>query len=124
MNCNLHPRGPLVKEYLKHLSAKENSRRKANFHDRGVGTLADGYLSSEELSTISNEFLNSSASIGLRDRCDFLLAHYAMVRGENIRNLELADLLTMELPNEGPDTYTALVLMMLQGEDIMICLVP
>ena len=124
MNCNLHPRGPLVKEYLKHLSAQENNRRKANFHDRGVGTFADGYLSSEELATISNEFLNSSASIGLRDRCAFLLAHYAMVRGENIRNLELADLLTMELPNEGPDTCTALVLMMLQGEDTMHCLVP
>ena len=48
----------------------------------------------------------------------FLLAHYAMVRGEDIRNLELADLLAAELPNEGPDTCIALVLMMHQGSNL------
>jgi hypothetical protein len=110
-----------VKEYLRNLSAQENNRRRANFHDRGIGTFADGYLSAEELSTISNEFLKSSVSVGIRDRCAFLLAHYAMIRGENIRNLEFADLLTVHLPNEGPDTCIALVLMMLQGIFGKIC---
>src|SRR5690242_11851914 len=110
MNCNLHPRGPLVKEYLRNLSAQENNRRRANFHDRGIGTFADGYLSSEELSTISNEFLSSSVSIGFRDRCAFLLAHYAIIRGENIRNLEFADLLIVQLPNEGPEHLHSLSL--------------
>ena len=91
MNSNSHPRGPLLKEYLKNLSCQENSRRRANFHDRGVGTFADGYMSTEELAMISNEFFNNSASVGIRDRCAFLLAHFAMVRGENIRHLEFAD---------------------------------
>jgi len=115
MNSNLHPRGPLIKEYLRNISLQENTRRRSNFHDRGIGTFADGYLSSEELATISNEFFKSGVFVGLRDRCAFLLAHYAMVRGENIRNLEFADLLTVDLPNEGPDACIALVLMMLQG---------
>jgi hypothetical protein len=115
MNSNANPRGPLIKEYLRTLAAQENNRKRANYHDRGIGTFADGYLSLKELAKISNEFLNSAVSVGIRDRCAFLLAHYAMIKGENIRNLELADLLTVELPNEGPDPCIAVVLMMLQG---------
>jgi hypothetical protein len=116
MYSNPNPRGALVKEYIKSLACQENRLRRANFHDRGIGTFADGYLSLEELSTISNEFFKNGFSVGIRDRCSFLLAHYAMIRGENIRNLEFADLLSVELPNEGTDCCIALVLMMLQGK--------
>jgi hypothetical protein len=115
MNSNPNPRGALIKEYIKSLSSQENNRRRANYHDRGIGTFADGYLNLTELSLISNDFFNNGCAVGIRDRCAFLLAHYAMIRGENIRNLEFADLLCVDMPNEGPDPCTALVLMMLQG---------
>jgi len=115
MNSNPNPHGALVKEYIRSLSSQENIRRRSNYHDRGIGTFADGYLNLEELSMICNEFFNSGISVGIRDRAAFLLAHYAMIRGENIRSLEFADLLCVDLPNEGPSCCTALVLMMLQG---------
>ena len=122
MNSNPNPRGDLVKEYIRSPSSQENNRKRANFHDRGIGTFADGYLNLEELSKISNEFFKSGCSVGIRDRCVFLLAHYAIIRGENIRNLEFADLLSVTLPNEGPDPCIALVLMMLQGRFSNSCL--
>ena len=31
-----------------------------------------------------------------------LICHYGILRGEIVRSLELADLFTAELPNEGP----------------------
>ena len=101
MNLNPNPGGDLVKEYIRSLSSQENNRKRANFHDRGIRTFTDGYLNLEELSKISNEFFKSQCTVGIRDRCAFLLAHYAMFRGENIRNLEFADLLSVTLPNEG-----------------------
>ena len=121
MNSNPNPRGDLVKEYIRSLSSQENNRKRANFHDRGIGTFADGYLNLEKLSKISNELFKSGCTVGIQDRCA-CPAYYAMIRVENIRNLEFADLLSVTLPNEGPDPCIALVLMMLQGRFSNSCL--
>lgn len=43
INSNPHPRNQHVKDLLRIVQRDTHSRRKANYEDRGVGSLIDGY---------------------------------------------------------------------------------
>jgi hypothetical protein len=97
------------------LKTDEFEVQRRNFTDRALGSIADGYSSHQEFTRIANEFLNSRKNIALRDRLSFLLCHYGLMRGQDVRGLELADLMPLELGNEGPSQCIALVMMLFQG---------
>lgn len=52
----------------------------------------------------------------LRDRVDVLFGHALMARGETTRKLQLPDLFSMELNNEGPSKCVAALAIMDQGK--------
>ena len=118
VNNHPSPRGPLVKEFIKHVKTKEFERCRAEFVNRGIGSHADGYTNEKEFIKLANAFLNSSNSAphNIRDRAMFLLAHYGVMRGQNARFLEFADLQLVELTNIRPSKCMALNLVLKNGK--------
>ena len=53
--------------------------------------------------------LERNSPAGLRDRCLDRLSYYGLLRGANARTLELPDLHSVQLKNEGFPPCTALV---------------
>jgi hypothetical protein len=104
-----------VKEYLRYLKKKQFRIQRENFADRAANSIADGYSSHTEFMQLANAFYSSTPRSGFRDRLSFLLCHFGLMRGQDVRGLELADLIVLDLPNEGPSPCTALVMMLFQG---------
>ena len=106
-------RGEFLKVTLKAEALKANSKRLADYTDRGIGTLLDGY-SRDEFRRIVDAFWTNQLSprpfINLRALADFLIRHYTLLRGDNTRIMDLPDLITIELQKEGPTPCHLLVL--------------
>jgi hypothetical protein len=118
MNNNHSPRGPLVKKYLDFIKKSEYQKSRNEFKDRGVGTLADGYTTLDEFSRLASSFFDESyqMDVGLRFRAMFLLSHYGLMRGQNARDLEFADLQLHEMLNSGPQKAYALYAVLSNGK--------
>ncbi|KAE8213455.1 hypothetical protein CF319_g9169 [Tilletia indica] len=101
VNSFPHPRAGPVSVLLKTRKLEERERKKREYVDRGIGTALDGYTL-QQLGEISNHFIQRNSEIGFRDRLAFLISHFALLRGENARNLELADLHHLSMSGEGP----------------------
>ncbi|EGZ10648.1 hypothetical protein PHYSODRAFT_337428 [Phytophthora sojae] len=98
MNTNDHPRMYKVKQLLSTVQAETTSTRKKNYTDRGVGSLLDGYQSEAQFTQICDTFFVLDDLMG---RAAYLVSHFVLLRGENIRDLELADMFSQELDKEG-----------------------
>ena len=101
MNSNPPPRGRSVKALLKTQKIDNVNKKRSEHAVRGTATYLDGYSTRDQLVSLSNYFLHRNCEEGLRDRLAFLLAHYGLLRGDNARRLELADLHTVVSENEG-----------------------
>lgn len=112
-NSNEHPRSAQVKQLIKNVQAAATETRKKNYQDRGIGSLLDGYHSAGQFREICDAFLTLD---DLRGRAAFLVSHYGLLRGENVRDLELADMFSQLLDNEGFQQCTALVLLIQHGK--------
>ncbi|KAE8181731.1 hypothetical protein CF336_g8816, partial [Tilletia laevis] len=115
VNSAAHPRPGPVRMMLGTRTLEERDRKKREYVDRGIGTALDGY-SQTQFGDVSNYFLLRNSEIGLRDRLAFLISHYALLRGDNARKLELADLHHLELEGEGPSSCFAVVLLLANGK--------
>ncbi|GAA5976970.1 hypothetical protein JCM10908_005696 [Rhodotorula pacifica] len=81
-----------------------------------MGTLVNGYHDTGTLTRLLDSFLDRRSVPALRDRLAFCLAHYGLMRGDNVRKLELADLFSIQLEQEGPNGATAVVLLLNHGK--------
>ena len=66
----------------------------------------------DDLIKISTYYLDINKPLAIRNRLMFLLPHF----GENVRALQLADLFSIKLDNEGYSTCSAVVAVMSQGK--------
>ncbi|KAE8225065.1 hypothetical protein CF319_g2131 [Tilletia indica] len=115
VNSAPHPRPGPVRMLLSTRKLEERDRRKREYVDRGIGTALDGYTLAQ-FGQVSNYFIQRNSEVGLRDRLAFLISHFALLRGENARNLELADLHHLQLEGEGPSSCFAVVLLLANGK--------
>ena len=118
-NLYPHPRGPLIRAFLHDLRITRASLRRSTFEDRAIRGLQDGYTP-EESRRISTALLaghGSTEERSLRTRLDLLLLHAMMLRSESTRMVELADLVSIRLDNEGQDCI-AVVMMVTTGKTI------
>jgi len=113
MNSHPHPRDASVKQLMRNVQKDTTDTRRKNYVDRGIGSLLDGYQSTEQFTAISMQFMTLNDT---RGRACFLLSHYGLLRGENIRDLELADMLSQVLDGEGFSESIALVLLIQHGK--------
>lgn len=113
INANEHPRSAHVKQLIKNVQAQATETKKKNYQDHGVGSLLDGYYSEAQFRQICDSFFDVN---DIRGRASFLISHFGLLRGENARDLELADMFSQRLDNEGFQPCTALVLLIQHGK--------
>ena len=121
-NTNQHPRGGILKDLVRQTKESQHARDREAFVDRGAGGINAGY-SDEEFLLLQRHLLKSSCedahtySHFLRTRLDVLMGHFYVLRGENRREGELADLALLSYPpTEGPTPCRAVVFTISKGK--------
>ena len=104
--------------WLKAEKAKRADRDRAMLKDRGEGTILDGYnvQQMERLSPHIWQQEGENVALAFRTLVDFLLGHFLMQRSEIRLALQLPDLVTYELHNEGPTPCFPVIAIMRQGK--------
>ncbi|OWZ24841.1 hypothetical protein PHMEG_00022 [Phytophthora megakarya] len=115
-NTHPHPRNNLIKALLSSLKCEKHENNKREYVDRGVGSLLDGYCTTEDLVAISRYYMNLNTGSDLRNRMSHSLCHSCLFRGESAHNLELSDLFSVMLEHEGFTDCRALVMIVEQGK--------
>ncbi|KAJ6437110.1 High-osmolarity-induced transcription protein 1 [Purpureocillium lavendulum] len=113
-----NPRGAAVRGFLEQRGRQRGKHDRASFKDRGTDGIQAGY-SPEEWLRIQHLLLSGAAYTpqNLRTRVDLLLGHYYLLRGENRRKMELADLSLLDYPpSEGPTPCGCLVSLLRDGK--------
>ncbi|OWZ01332.1 hypothetical protein PHMEG_00027305 [Phytophthora megakarya] len=118
VNGHPTPRDDAVRALIKMVEFDDESRKRKNFADRGSDTLLDGYTTNDQIQNISTYFwaMRRDHGTNLRNLLAFLLSHYALMRGESARKMELADLHSIRLENEGYSPCRAVVMIKRQGK--------
>lgn len=108
-NSHPHPRGLALKSWKRAKAFHQRELRRRLKVDRGIGGINDGYTR-EEMVKVADYFFQNGAEHDLRERMAFLFHHMLLLRGEDTRALEFADIFTLNFDNEGPTECPALVL--------------
>jgi hypothetical protein len=116
VNNHPHPRDSDIKAMLETLRINSYKHKRNQNIDRGIGTMLDGYVSLEQFKGISKHFFNKNGGVDVRNRAMFLVSHFGLMRGDNIRKLELADMFSINFENEGVTPCLALVLVLSHGK--------
>jgi hypothetical protein len=121
-NTLRHPRGGVLRDIVRQTKEAQDSRDREAFVDRGVGGINAGY-SDEEFLSLHRHLLKSACQHShtyphfLRTRLDVLMGHFYVLRGENRREGELADLALLTYPpTEGPTPCQAVVFTISKGK--------
>ena len=102
MNHNEHPGlFPAVKLLMDGYKRGSEKRNKENYTDRGHGTILEGFLTLDDLQKMSTYFFEVNKHVAMRNHLMFLLPHFSLCRGENVRSVQLADLFSLKLDDEG-----------------------
>jgi hypothetical protein len=114
-----NPRGIAVRGFLEQRGRQRSRLDRETFQDRGIDGIQAGY-SSEEWLRIQDILLSGATNTpqqNLRTRVDLLFGHYYLLRGENRRKMELADLSLLDYPpSEGPSLCGCLVSLLQDGK--------
>ncbi len=113
-----NPRGAAVRGFLEQRGRQRGKHDRASFKDRGSDGIQAGY-SPDEWLRIQDLLLSGVAHMpqSLRTRVDLLFGHYYLLRGENRRKMELADLSLLDYPpSEGPTPCGCLVSLLQDGK--------
>jgi hypothetical protein len=121
-NTLRHPRGGILRDIVKQTKEAQNTRDREAFVDRGVGGINAGY-SDQEFLALQQHLLRSACQHSptyphfFRTRLDILMGHFYVLRGENRREGELADLALLTYPpTEGPTPCHAIVFTISKGK--------
>ncbi|KAH7460994.1 hypothetical protein FOMA001_g19368 [Fusarium oxysporum f. sp. matthiolae] len=113
-----NPRGAAVRGFLEQRGRQRGKHDRASFKDRGTDGIQAGYAPDEWL-RVQDLLLSGAAYMpqNLRTRVDLLFGHYYLLRGENRRKMELADLSLLDYPSsEGPTPCGCLVTLLRDGK--------
>lgn len=101
---------------LQRVKRLEEETKKANWEDRGVGTIMDGYTTTDQIANVTAYYFGQRSVKDLRNALSFLLSHYSLLRGESARETEFPDLQTVNLEGDGSGRCLEMVLVMRQGK--------
>lgn len=80
-------------------------------------TFLDGYHKTDQVAKILGEGLTRNSVEGLRDRTMAALSHYGLLRGEDVRGIQLPDVQHLPMDHrEGPTQCDILVILLLDGK--------
>ncbi|KAE8255342.1 hypothetical protein A4X03_0g5579 [Tilletia caries] len=106
VNSDPNPRQGAVGQLLAVEQLKENERKRTHM---------DGY-SREQMRAAVDHFITRNSDASLRDCVCFLLSHFALLRGDDLRPIELADIHHLEMRNEGLSDCFAIMLLLRHGK--------
>ena len=117
-------RGAKLSALLENVRRDENRIQRVNFTDRGLFTITGGYDVKGLKKAISWCWETACKPPGsvescLRTAAEHLLGHATVTRGESRREAQLADLVLIDLENEGPkpnESAPCLIMTMRQGK--------
>ncbi|KAE8218798.1 hypothetical protein CF319_g7390 [Tilletia indica] len=115
VNSDPNPRQGPVSQLLAVEQQKETERKRSQHVDRGIGTHMDGY-SRDQMRAVVDHFMTRNSDASLRDCVCFLLSHFALLRGDDLRPMELADIHHLEMRNEGLSDCFAVMLLLRSGK--------
>jgi hypothetical protein len=99
------PHNVAVKALKTSIVRGQHARRRAEFDDRGLSTIRDGYTAKQipdMTRAVWRDALGPRTSEqSLRTNLDFLFGHTMLLRQSNRLPLELPDLFSLDLPKEG-----------------------
>ncbi|POM76832.1 Short-chain dehydrogenase [Phytophthora palmivora] len=78
--CASTPRNSFIKALLGSLKREKHERNKREYADRGVGSLLDGYCTTNEIVSISRYYMNLNTGSDLRNRMSHFLCHSCLLR--------------------------------------------
>jgi hypothetical protein len=82
-----------------------------------LGTFLDGYSTNDELGAILDVGITRNTPEGLRDRAMAAMCHYGLIRGQDVRGIELPDVQYFSLGDrEGPTPCDIAVILLLGGK--------
>lgn len=114
------PRTKVITGILKVVRKREAQNNRDNHVDRATNSMVNGYGTVEDVKKICISMYNSSEQTyryGFRNSTAFLMAHYLLLRGESVRNIEFADLQFKEMPKIDADgTYPVMLMIFNQGK--------
>lgn len=95
MGTNNHesPRTKVVALLLKLVRTREAANNRLNNDDRATSSMVNGYPTKEDVSRIAKCLYNNPEQFykhSFRNSVAFLMAHYLLLRGESVRNVEFA----------------------------------
>jgi hypothetical protein len=99
------PHNVAIKAMKTSIARGQHQRRRAEFEDRGIATIKDGYAAKQIPDMTRAVWQNAlgprTSEQSFRTNLDFLLGHAMLLRQSNRLPLELPDLFAMDLPKEG-----------------------
>ena len=115
------PHNVAIKAMKTSIARGQHERRRAEFEDRGIATIKDGYTAKQIPDMTRAVWHNAlgprTSEQSFRTNLDFLLGHTMLLRQSNRLPLELPDLFAMDLPKEGQrGTCWCFVVVMDQGK--------
>jgi hypothetical protein len=116
-NNHPSPRTTAVRNFLSNMRKKTADTAKRNHEDRGTHTLLDGYSNSDQLGALYRsgwELYNSLK--GVRNTALCAVSHALLLRGDNVRGLDLADLFIVDMEHGAGRSHPAFVLTMTRSK--------
>jgi centromere DNA-binding complex CBF3 subunit-like protein len=115
------PHNVAIKAIKTSIARGQHQHRRAEFEDRGIATIKDGYTAKQIPDMTQAVWRNAlgprTSEQSFRTNLDFLLGHAMLLRQSNQLPLELPDLFAMDLPKEGQKgTCWCFVVVMDQGK--------
>ena len=103
LHSNPHPRGFAVRSALKDVQSRAWKRIRESHEDRAVNTSLDAYTPEDLQNFVRHCWTagnRANVDSYMRTLLDFLVGHFFLVRGEQRRMAELADMFVMQFPTE------------------------
>ncbi|CAN0134337.1 unnamed protein product, partial [Heterosigma akashiwo] len=95
-----HPRKTAeINQAIKTFMERNCKIREKNYEDPGVGSLLDGYTTTEEMKRISECYLYNGKT-GIRDRSGWLFMHQTLERSDGARRMNKSNIFAVELELE------------------------
>jgi hypothetical protein len=105
INNESSPRDAYVSAFLENKAKQSSEISVRNHDDRGTGTLLDGYSTLSDLAKIIEAgFALHNTTKGLAASAAFAFSHASLLRGDNVRKMDLANLFCVTLDDESIDS--------------------
>ena len=114
MNANAHPRTNAVMLLTRNVQKQRVIEKRTTYVDKGKGSLLEGYADGSDFLRLCEYWFGVD---DLMMRCCFLVSQFCLLRGDNVRSIDLSEIFTQDLGcEEGFTPCIAIVFLVDHGK--------